>query len=393
MGHPSGPLVDEERMRSRRPFVWMTAGLSALGAAAFAAELPAQLPAQGFEARAVPSALDTPKERKDDVFADALARASVWSEPAVPIAAATLGGSADALPDPAICRFHPGEPSGATPKFDCVFEGGARLKVKYGKNPEIHTEAAATRLLSALGFGADRIDLLRTLRCFGCPEDPGGVSPGAAVDVSKYTDFTIVAVERRLPGLAIGDEGWKWDALDKAQAFGRGAPREQRDALRLMAVLLNNWDNRGDNQRLTCLPEGYPPGKGGHCAKAIAYMHDVGGTFGRVGGDSKDERKLDLPGWNAVPIWKDRATCTVGIKSPRLHGASFGEVQISEAGRRFLAERLTALSAQQVQDLFDGAWFADYADAGPESRDVAGWVAAFQSKVRQIAEGAPCPTR
>ena len=76
-----------------------------------------------------------------------------------------------------------------------------------------------------------------------------------------------------------------------------------------------------------------------------------------------------------------------------LHGASFGEVQISESGRRFLADRLTALSPQQVTDLFDGAWLAEYAEAGPESRDVSAWVAAFQSKVRQIAEGAPCPTR
>lgn len=380
-------------MRSRGRTVWTVACLSALCAAAGAADLPAQLPALGYDARRVASELETPEEREEDVRNDALARALVWAEPAVPVEAAVLGTNPGPFADPAICRFQPGEPSGATPKFDCVFEGGERLKVKYGKNPEIHTEAAATRLLAALGFGADRIFLVRTLRCFGCPEDPGAVKPGAAVDVTKYTDFTIVAVERRLPGLAIGDDGWKWDELDKAQAFGRGAPREHRDALRLMAVLLNNWDNRGDNQRLTCLPEGYPPGKGGHCGKAIAYMHDVGGTFGRVGGDSKDERKLDLAGWSAVPIWKDRATCTVGIKSPRLHGASFGEVQVSEAGRRFLADRLAALSAQQLSDLFEGAWMAEYADASPESRDVAGWVAAFQAKVRQIAEGAPCPTR
>jgi hypothetical protein len=380
-------------MRSRQRFVWTVGCLAALGASAAAADLPTQLPAQGFEAKKVASSLDTPKQRAGDVRDDALARAFVWSEPAVPVEAAALGTTAEPFPDPAICRFLPGEPSGATPKFDCVFEGGEKLKVKYGKNPEIHTEAAATRLLAALGFGADRIYLVRTLRCFGCPEDPGSVKAGAAVDVSKYTDFTNVAVERRLPGLAIGDEGWKWDEMDKAQAFGRGAPRAHRDALRLMAVLFNNWDNRSDNQRLTCVPEGYPAGPGGHCGKAIAYMHDVGGTFGRVGGETKDERKLDLPGWSAVPIWKERATCTVGIKSPRLHGASFGEVQISEPGRRFLADRLTALSPQQVTDLFEGAWLADYADAGPESRDVAAWVAAFQSKVRQIAEGAPCPTR
>jgi hypothetical protein len=366
--------------------------LAMLGGSAVAADLPAQLPSQGFEARTVESDLDTPKERAKDVRDDALARAFVWSEPAVPVEAAVLGTSAEPFPDPAVCRFEPGELGGATPKFECVFEGGERLKVKYGKNPEIHTEAAATRLLSALGFGADRIYLVRTLRCFGCPENPQGVKPGTAVDASKYTDFAVVAVERRLPGKAIAS-GWKWDELDKAQAYGRGAPRAHRDALRLMAVLLNNWDNREDNQRLTCLPEGYPPGPGGHCNKSIAYMHDVGGTFGRVGGDSKAERKLDLTGWAAVPVWKDRATCSIEIKSPRLHGASFGEARISESGRRFLADRLSVLSPQQLTELFEGAWFADYADAAPESRDVAGWVAALQSKIRQIAEGAPCPTR
>lgn len=380
-------------MRSRRRVAWTVAGLSVLAAAGSAADLPNQLPAQGFDERPVERSLDTSEDRAEDVYDDALARAAVWTEPALSTAAADLGANPGPFADPAVCRLQPGEPSGATPKFDCVFEGGERLKVKYGKNPEIHTEAAATRLLSALGFGADRIYLVRTLRCFGCPEKPGDVKEGAAVDVSKYTDFSVVAVERRLPGKAIDDDGWKWDELDKAQATGRGATRAQRDALRLMAVLLNNWDNRSDNQRLLCLPEGYPAGPGGHCGKALAYMHDVGGTFGRVGGETKDERKLDLPGWSAVPVWKDRATCTVSIKSPRLHGASFGEVQISEGGRRFLAERLTSLSQQQLTALFQGAWFADYVDAEPESRDVAAWVAALQSKVRQIAEGAPCPVQ
>lgn len=378
-------------MRAGR-WTW-TVACASLAGPVTAADLPERLPAQGFVEKKAERELETPDDREEDVRKDALARAGVWSEPSVPLSSANLGANPGPFPDPSVCRLHPGEPSGATPKFDCVFEGGERLKVKYGKNPEIHTEAAATRLLSALGFGADRIYLVRTLRCFGCPEKPGDVKEGAAVDVSKYTDFALVGVERRLPGKAIDDDGWKWDELDEAQAEGRGAPRAERDALRLMAVLLNNWDNRSDNQRLLCLPEGYPPGPGGRCGKSLAYMHDVGGTFGRVGGDTKDERKLDLPGWSAVPVWKDRATCTVGIKSPLLHGASFGEVQISDSGRRFLADRLTALSKRQIRDLFEGAWFAEYVDAAPESRDVDGWVAAFQSKVRQIAEGEPCPTR
>ena len=59
-----------------------------------------------------------------------------------------------------ICKFRPGRTSGSTPKFECVFEGGEVLKVKYGRNPEIHTEVAATRLLRALGAGADRMYLV-----------------------------------------------------------------------------------------------------------------------------------------------------------------------------------------------------------------------------------------
>ena len=62
----------------------------------------------------------------------------------------------------------------------------------------------------------------------------------------------------------------------------------------------------------------------GGCHLPFAYMQDVGATFGHVGA-AKAERKLDLEGWRAVPIWKDAATCLVKIESPPLHGATFGE--------------------------------------------------------------------
>ena len=89
-------------------------------------------------------------------------------------------------------------------------------------------------------------------------------------------------------------------------------------------------------------------------------MHDVGGTLGQVGGTfdrvrgkGKDERKLDVEAWGQVPIWKDRATCTVRIKSPRLHGASFDDTAISESGRRLLADLLAQLTPAQMESLFD----------------------------------------
>jgi hypothetical protein len=353
---------------------------------------------------------------------DALARAKVWEAPArgaASLGANPKGPGSFALDDNVSCRFEPKPVGGSTPKFECRF-GDEVLKVKYGSG-EVHTEAAATRLLSALGFGSDRVYLLRRLRCFGCPENPqamlscisspfrevrrecqplyGQVSASGSfevtVDYGRHVDFGPVAIERRKEGQVIrtdAREGWGFDELDRAQTEGRGESRARRDALRLLAVFLNDWDTRTDNQRLICLgidPDAEPEAL---CARPFAYLQDVGATFGQVGGESKAARKLDVEGWSQTPIWKDPVRCTVAIKSPPLHGATFGEATISESGRLFLAQRLSALSARQIRSLFEGALFTSYADASPASQDAGNWVRAFEDKVRQIVKRPPCPT-
>lgn len=383
--------------------------------------LPVVLPALGFTPREPDEGRLEQPDKKDNKKAselrrEALARASVWRDPPTPIETADLREGRQVLGDEVVCKFQPEKTSGATPKFDCIFEGGEVLKVKYGKNPEVHTEVAAARLLQALGAGADHMDLVRKVRCFGCPEDPyamlsclsspleglreqcqpryGEVQPNGAfavkVDYGKYVDFETVAVERKLEGEAIEADdakGWGWDELDPKS--GPAGPRQaQLDALRLLAVFLNNWDNRADNQRLIC-----PPGAeaaGGACTQPFAFMHDLGGTFGRVGGE-KAERKLDVEGWKSVPVWKDAAACRVTIDSPPLHGATFGEAVITEGGRRFLAERLGRLTRSQIRDLIEGARFAEYEAARPAGQYVDQWVSAFEGKVRQITERPACP--
>jgi hypothetical protein len=382
--------------------------------------LPTSLPEAGYEPQEREDELKMPDRTAGHLRREALARAKLWREPLdMDLGENPPGPGGFSSSDEIACKFHPRKSSGATAKFECIFEGGEVLKVKYGRNPELHTEVAASRLLEALGAGADRMYLVKTLRCFGCPEEPhallscisspleevrrvcqpryGEVTAEGAfqvkVDYAKYVDFGPVAVERRLPGDAVeadDKKGWGWDELEDVQFAGGGATRAERDALRLLAVFLVNWDNRPDNQRLTCLPGPRP--SDGHCPESLAYMHDVGGTFGRAGGASKDERKLDVEAWRAAPVWDEPRTCRVKITSPPLHGASFGEATISETGRRFLAERLARLSEAQVRALFQGARFADYEGASPASRDVGQWVSAFQEKVRQITEREPCRT-
>ncbi len=73
---------------------------------------------------------------------------------------------------PIECRYIYTSVSGTTPKFDCALPDGERIRVKYGQTPEIHGEVAATHLLTALGFGADDVTMVRRVRCHGCPRWP-----------------------------------------------------------------------------------------------------------------------------------------------------------------------------------------------------------------------------
>ena len=389
-----------------------------------ASQLPSVLPARGFDARKTDDAFELPRQAAARLRQDALARAAVFRPSVTASALARLDRQPDdyfGQRDELVCKFLPTRASGTVAKFECVFEGGAVLKVKYGGDAEIYTEVAATRLLQALGAGADRMYFVARLRCFGCPADPFallscfsspfperrrqcapvfGIRRGpdgdlkVDVDYRGYVDFPNVSVERRLDGRAIkagDDAGWSWGELDRVEGSppARRERRAQRDALRLVAVLLNDWDTHAENQRLVCLDA--RPAPGGGCRDPFAYLQDVGASFGGMGGPAH-ALKLDVERWSAAPVWKDEARCTVAIQSPRMHGATFGQAVISEAGRRFLAQRLASLGRDQVRDIFEGAHFAAYQGASPASRDVSRWVSAFEDKVRTITARSPCPT-
>jgi hypothetical protein len=383
--------------------------------------LPVRLPAQGFVARPHDDHRPPPPKKAAEVRKDALGRAKLWREPeqALPrvnVRKARSNLGPRPIPEETVCRFHPQPLSGTTPKFLCVFDGGEVLKVKY-HDAEVHAEVAASRFLHAVGAGADRAYLVKRLRCFGCPKDPdrmlkcassrsstfraecqpgyGETTRGAfrvKVDYATYVDFESVSVTRRMEGRKIeagAIEGWGFDELDRVST-PRGATRAERDALRLLAVLLNHWDNRSDNQQLVCVPGARESGDG-RCDTPFAYIEDVGSTFGGVGGP-KGKRKLDVGAWSAVPIWKDPETCRVGVDSPRFHRATFGDAVITESGRRFLARRLARLTVDQIRATFNDAGFASLEETAAVNRDVDRWVSVFQDKVRQITVRSPCPT-
>jgi hypothetical protein len=322
---------------------------------------------------------------------EALTRARVWREPETPIADADLRTRETGtltFADRIDCRYQLKLTTGITPKFHCVLPDGRVIKVKYGRmNAEPRAERAATRLLSTLGFGADRMHFVKRVRCRGCPVYPHprwGPLNSLFARKSENTDFKDVAVEEPMPGRPIeaGDkQGWAWDEMDKVDPARGGASRAELDALRLISVFLADWDNKAANQALICLPGGDRPDGG--CDLPFAYLQDVGATFG--------PRGLDLEAWRATPIWADPSTCRVSMKALPFHGATFRDTAISEGGRRLLADELKQLRRQQLRDLFIASDFTEFARSSDAGRDVENWVAAFQDKVRQIADRPPCP--
>lgn len=279
------------------------------------------------------------------------------------------------------CRFLSGEPTGTSAKFDCVLDGGQIIKVKYSRNPEIHAEAAASRLLTALGYAADEVRIVRRVRCYGCPRfpfltsqllwlarTPDLLSPHGYDDA--YSDFEWVAVERRFDAPAIETEqveGWAWFELNASQA-----PRADLDAFRLLAIFLAHWDNKSENQRLVCLDEG-PAAPNQPCSQPLLMIQDLGGTFGPT--------KVNLTGWRNLPVWIEPRQCTVSMRALPWEGATFPAARISEEGRVQIGRQLAGLSDDAVRTLFADARFNAYYSSTDDERDLEAWMAAFRHRV------------
>jgi hypothetical protein len=281
------------------------------------------------------------------------------------------------------CEYVERKLSGHSPKFACRTRENQELKVKYGgTNGEVYGEVAATRLLWALGFGADTMSPVKVM-CHGCPKSVIGVEQA---DGDLLIDPA--AIERKHPGAELaGDvEGWAWNELDMVSESAGGAPRAQRDALKLLAVFLQHTDNKPQQQRLLCLDAS---AKTKTCARPFMMINDLGLTFGRANLTNANlAGSVNLQDWSRTPVWKDERGCVGNL--PKSFTGTLENPQISEQGRQFLAGLLVQLSDAQLRDLFDVARFqlrprspASGPSGFPSTQE---WVDAFKLKRSQIVE-------
>jgi hypothetical protein len=162
-----------------------------------------------------------------------------------------------------------------------------------------------------------------------------------------------------------------------------GASRAHVDAFKLLAAFVQHVDSKAENQALVC-PDAATrfDGQGNAtCAQPFAMVKDLGSSFGRASRLAFPKMKLES--WRDVEVWKDGKSCQAHLTSSLV--GTLEHPRISEAGRKFLADRLSLLSDKQLLDLFTAARVERRKDS-LQGRQVTAddWVRVFKAKRDQI---------
>ena len=335
------------------------------------------------------------RSRSDEAKAarhQAIADAELWRHSDIPSINVKLGPRVKgALPFRAVvpCDYVDKALEGASPKFACVLRDGDEVKVKYGgANGEVYGEVLATRLLWALGFGADAMFPVNVV-CDGCPAEFGGIQRQG-----NESRFDPAVIERKMAGAewpSKADSGWSWKELDDIAPERGGAPRAHRDALKLLAVFMQHTDSKPQQQRILCLDA--KPRSSERCTQPFLMINDLGMTFGHASHtNTANASSVNLAAWRQTPIWKDASRCIGNL--PKSLTGTLDDPVISEQGRRFLAGLLAQLTDQQITDLFEVARvqlrLRNPEDLSSGFPAIDEWTAAFKQK-RDIIAGSRCP--
>jgi hypothetical protein len=313
-------------------------------------------------------------------------RAQIWAPTnvsAMDLRAGPRGPGAVPPGEMVTCEYVERALPGTTRKFFCAVSPGDVVKVRYGPhNGEVEGAVLATRLLWALGFSADRVYPAR-VACRGCSSDPWTKRKRVAGEQV----FDPAAIERKPDGREMRyhgkDAGWAWTDLDLVEPSQGGAPAEQRDALKLLAVFMQHTDTKPYQQRLLCAPGGVTDTEA--CDKPFMVLHDVGVTFGRANAFNRNVTgSVNYEEWSKTPIWRDGTAC-IGRLSKSVTG-TLGDPAIGEGGRKFLADLLVQLSDRQLRDLFEVARvdLRRHGAGGNAAATIEEWVAAFKHKRDEI---------
>jgi hypothetical protein len=283
--------------------------------------------------------------------------------------------------------------AGTTPKFHCsvpgvVDEDGdlVRYKVKphfkgqsrEKRNGEIYGEFLSSRFSKALGFFADD-EWVADVSCPDCeksltsgfqgaPFNPN--QPAAGIELSLGKGIDVNCNNKDSGGIA--------ETLRNLSS-GSASARAEIDAFKLWLAFIDHGDTKTDNQKFACLDSQKNPNGTRTCkpGEAVYYISDMGSTFGY---SSASESKARLRRWKERkdPIVVEGGRCSTTAKA-------VGDTNVSEAGRKLLADGLQRLLQREQSDglitrIFRASRNAER-DESPEA-----WTAEFIRKARTIID-------
>jgi hypothetical protein len=260
---------------------------------------------------------------------------------------------------------------GTSPKFDVRDQEGKKWRAKLG--PEAHPETVASRLLWAVGYGANVNYFFPTLKVKGLP---ARLKRGQSF-VSPPDEVKAVRLQRH-PGGEKKEGNWDW----RHNPF---TGTRELNGLRVMMALLNNWDLKDENNAIFDDPSS--PGR------ELYEVTDVGASFARTQkGYTEAGSKGNL---NAYTHSKFISKVTADqvdfnfpthpplvffLLEPRFFWQQIGQRwigrKIPRADARWIASLLSQLSSRQIRDAFRAA--------GYEGEELETYAAVLEARIGEL---------
>jgi hypothetical protein len=279
------------------------------------------------------------KENKEKKYTGAPV---LWAEPTdIESRNLLLGAGGESMkPDLKQVTFIEQKQGGYSTKYRVKDASGNEWVAKLGK--EAQSDTAANRLLWALGYETEIAYLVPHLKIEG------------------KGDFDNVRLEAR-PADVKRTGNWQWEN----NPF-KGTP--EFNGLKIMMVMINNWDMKDDNNEILASRAASDNDK-------LRYIiSDLGGSFGKTGGVISRSRNKPSDYVKAEFIDKvkgDNIDFNYGGKNKKL----FNNLTVADA--RWLSERLSKLSDEQIKDAFRAANYS--------AEEVEQLSSAFKARINELA--------
>ncbi|MEW6734569.1 MAG: hypothetical protein AB1489_24805 [Acidobacteriota bacterium] len=275
-------------------------------------------------------------------------------------------GSKETIPTGSF-KFIKDDTSGSQPKFIIEDSQGVRWKVKLGR--EAQPETAATRLLWAVGYFTDETYYLPKIYVEGIEKYQNELMPSGGVIRGVAQGARLERVQQKHK---IGS--WSW--FDNPFVNTK-----ELDGLKVMMAFINNWDLKRDNNVIYYdeAPQ-----------QLHYYVHDLGGTFGKTGGDF-DRSRNNLADYEESRFIETTNEQDVDFfmraRPPwffRIHKSYYQEYAnvskvvkgIPRTHAKWIGGLLAQLSHRQLADAF---YAANYQPA-----EVERFVEVLESRIRQL---------